>query len=883
MTDRDPLNNRRSKESSSYDEGDFSTAEDQQNSRSKDPRSKNSRSKLSVFENVLENAQSAFSSLSSLVAHRDKSGETTSSRRNVRDEIPSEAGRHRSSGHLSDRSERVSAGRSVDRSDRLADRSERASRADRSNRDDFHNQTKRIERTDRSGNADWVNRGDRADRTGHTERGDRTGRTSYADRGDRVSRASRFDSDSHDRSRRDSSRQTSFRERSFESSRQKGTNGARHASSANVSDRALSDRAPQRKRSGGSFRENYGRASDYARFSDNDIQEDYGISGRQRGNRSARTSYHAYEDDYSFSAQNRTSRTRYSERNGRQTDYGNYSDYDDWRDDRSFDEYGYDRDHDDRYASRTSRRGRHSEPEVYVKSGGRRGLFSGGFGGGFSGGSFLSFGSGGYGSGFRGGHAAGASILSSLPLPVFYALPVVVLILIIVLLVFIVSSVQSCTASDQGDQVEVQEVQPMNLSYQASVTGLDSVADSGTTIESFTLANEGQNYIPTLSDEGLNSIQTALTPFTENEYDIGFVLMDIQTGSGYAYNIDQEVYGASSFKGPVLLYGCQEALEPGILSINTVNDSASNAIIYSDNRSYYNMRALFEEYSEISLASWLANMNIDSNVESDTSFPHYSARESAKLWMNAYLYFTSSESDPDIVSWAQDLFSQTEVSMVRAGVDPTFALITDGGEVYISQTAQDQSSNSDQNGDSSQDGEGAQNQSGDNDHDNNQGGGDQSGDQSSGDASDQGSDSQDGNGNQSDNSSDGSDQSNDGDQSNDQQNDQASGLSAADMASSQSNIVVYDKAGWLNGETDDGLCDAGIVYDGDKAYLISVMSGAPDGDGTREALARLIAALWGQRATLAPSQGYVLVDPAQAQSSDQGSSDQGQESADQSN
>ena len=241
MTDRNPLNNRRSKESSLYDQDDFSAAEDQQYSRSK-----TSLSKLSVFENVLENAQSAFSSLTSLVTHRDKSGEATSSCRNARDEVPSEAGRHRSSGPLSDRSERVSAGRSVDRSDRMADRSERLSdrsertyRADRSNRDDFHNQTKRIERTDRSGNTDRVNRGDRADRTGHTERGDRANRTSYADRGDRASRTSRFDSDFHDRSRRDSSRQTSFQGSSFESSRQKGTNGARHASLANTSDRAL--------------------------------------------------------------------------------------------------------------------------------------------------------------------------------------------------------------------------------------------------------------------------------------------------------------------------------------------------------------------------------------------------------------------------------------------------------------------------------------------------------------------------------------------------------------------------------------------------------------------------------------------------------------------
>ena len=40
------------------------------------------------------------------------------------------------------------------------------------------------------------------------------------------------------------------------------------------------------------------------------------------------------------------------------------------------------------------------------------------------------------------------------------------------------------------------------------------------------------------------------------------------------------------------------------------------------------------------------------------------------------------------------------------------------------------------------------------------------------------------------------------------------------------------------------------------------MSGVPDGDDARQDLARLVAALWGQRSTLAPSQGYVLVDSA---------------------
>lgn len=570
--------------------------------------------------------------------------------------------------------------------------------------------------------------------------------------------------------------------------------------------------ASQRRRSSASLRSSYGRASDYARHADNDPRQDFELgdgyqSRRRRG-------------EFSDPDGGQIGRMSYSERGERDRRGERYPRGE--RHSRDYDEY--DASLEGGYASHASRRGRHSEPEVYVRSGSGRGIFGGG--------PSLPFGLGGYGTGYRGGHAAGGgSLFSALPLPVLYALPVVVLILIIVLLVFVVSSVQSCSSGGEQEQIEVQEVQPVNLSYQASVTGLDSVADSGSSIAGFTLANEGQNYMPSLSEEGQNTIQTALTPFMENEYDVGFILMDLQTGSGYSYNLDQEVYGASSFKGPVLIYGCQEALEPGILSIDTVNDSASNAIIYSDNNSYYNMRAIFEEYSEISLVNWLANMNIDSDVETDTSFPHYSVRESVKLWMNAYLYFTSSESDPEIVSWAQDLFSQTEVSMLRAGVDPSFALITDGGEVYINQTTQ-----TDQGGDQTNSEENT----------------DQSGDQSN---DDQSSDQQ------------SSDQSSD--QSASQQEDTSSGLSAADMATSGSSIVVYDKAGWLNGETDDGLCDAGIVYDGDKAYLISVMTGAPDGDGTREDVARLVAALWSQRSTLAPSEGYVLVEPAASSSTDQ--------------
>lgn len=778
MDDRGTSGNHRSKQSFSHEEDDYFAVSDRRNSRSK--------AQNQSQPKALEKVRSAFTSRS-YVNHGERAERTNRGRSSRADH--------------SEHTERISQRNATKRWD-ADNRGERNFRVDRANR------------SESAGRSDRANRSDNADRTRSVGRSDSAGRPQSANRLNNDGRMSRADR-TH---RADIRRRETYRDSNAESLRQGNSrNRIAGSSQRSRSARDASMDASQRRRSSASLRSSYGRASDYARHADNDPRQDFELG-----------------DGY----QSRRRRGEFSDPDGGQIDRMGYSERGER--DRRRERYPrgerYSRDYDDYdafleggYASRASRRGRHSEPEVYVRSGSGRGIFGGG--------PSLPFGLGGYGTGYRGGHAAGGgSLFSALPLPVLYALPVVVLILIIVLLVFVVSSVQSCSSGGEQEQIEVQEVQPVNLSYQASVTGLDSVADSGSSIAGFTLANEGQNYMPSLSEEGQNTIQTALAPFTENEYDVGFILMDLQTGSGYSYNLDQEVYGASSFKGPVLIYGCQEALEPGILSIDTVNDSASNAIIYSDNNSYYNMRAIFEEYSEISLVNWLANMNIDSDVETDTSFPHYSVRESAKLWMNAYLYFTSSESDPEIVSWAQDLFSQTEVSMLRAGVDPSSALITDGGEVYINQATQ-----TDQGGDQANSEENT----------------DQSGDQSNG---DQSSDQQSGDQQSNDQSS---------DQSASQQEDTSSGLSAADMATSGSNIVVYDKAGWLNGETDDGLCDAGIVYDGDKAYLISVMTGAPDGDGTREDLARLVAALWSQRSTLAPSEGYVLVEPTASSSTDQ--------------
>lgn len=128
-------------------------------------------------------------------------------------------------------------------------------------------------------------------------------------------------------------------------------------------------------------------------------------------------------------------------------------------------------------------------------------------------------------------------------------------------------------------------------------------------------------------------MRDAVSAITENNKAVGFAFIDLQTGSGYVYNLDQRVYGASSFKGHVLIYGCQQAAwKRGKPAFRGVNSSAQDAIINSDNTSYYRMRSVFESSASESLSAWLSSMNISTTLANDTSFPHYSARESLKLW-----------------------------------------------------------------------------------------------------------------------------------------------------------------------------------------------------------------------------------------------------------
>ena len=59
------------------------------------------------------------------------------------------------------------------------------------------------------------------------------------------------------------------------------------------------------------------------------------------------------------------------------------------------------------------------------------------------------------------------------------------------------------------------------------------------------------------------------------------------------------------------------------------------------------------------------------------------------------------------------------------------------------------------------------------------------------------------------------------------------------VASIGTNITVRNKAGWIDGQDDDAVCDSGIVTINGRDYLMVIMTNAPDSAAGEQAFAHL--------------------------------------------
>lgn len=186
-------------------------------------------------------------------------------------------------------------------------------------------------------------------------------------------------------------------------------------------------------------------------------------------------------------------------------------------------------------------------------------------------------------------------------------------------------------ALDSSDAT--QEPQELPTIDAAALQQIDAAQDAPA---AFSLGGEAA---PEVDEASLAALRAAIDAArADGEAEVGCIALSLETGRGVAFNLDARVYGASSFKGPycAYLYERMADEELGGIGLGEYERSlVASAIEYSDNDSY---AALRMTYDGEGFASWLEENGVSGELMSDTWYPHYSARESALLWLAAYRY-----------------------------------------------------------------------------------------------------------------------------------------------------------------------------------------------------------------------------------------------------
>lgn len=190
----------------------------------------------------------------------------------------------------------------------------------------------------------------------------------------------------------------------------------------------------------------------------------------------------------------------------------------------------------------------------------------------------------------------------------------------------------------------------------------------------------------TPDSETLEMLYSAMDELTENNRDFGFMLIDIDSGKGLSYNVDEIFYTASSIKGPFAAsFACQDP-------DTAVNWEATivNMLVNSDNDAY---TTLNDTYRRVFIQEWCEEIGIDPDPFR-YKYPHIPTRYLTALWMRSYEFFESGEFGAQAGSWFENPayslihseLGDRYVTRSKAGWlvdgDPTHTTTVDGGIVY---------------------------------------------------------------------------------------------------------------------------------------------------------------------------------------------------------
>ncbi len=163
-----------------------------------------------------------------------------------------------------------------------------------------------------------------------------------------------------------------------------------------------------------------------------------------------------------------------------------------------------------------------------------------------------------------------------------------------------------------------------------------------------------------LTDSDIDNIKSSIGSFTENSYDVSFVMMNVQTGKGIVYNTDELFYSASAIKAPYIAsLLAKDSLNTDRKTDDSLNAQIESILLWSDNDSY---ESLDERYDTYAFQPWADEADLDHSLDIAYRYLDLTSADLAKMWLQIYSDHTNGYIDEDI----SQLASNPETSSIHS-------------------------------------------------------------------------------------------------------------------------------------------------------------------------------------------------------------------------
>ena len=153
-----------------------------------------------------------------------------------------------------------------------------------------------------------------------------------------------------------------------------------------------------------------------------------------------------------------------------------------------------------------------------------------------------------------------------------------------------------------------------------------------------------------LSDREIDATKDAINSFNENSYDVSFVMVNVQTGKGIAYNTDELFYSASAIKAPYIVsLLAKDTLNEDRKTDDNLNAQIESILLWSDNDAYDSLDRTYDTYA---FQTWGSEAGLEHILELHHCYQNFTSADLAKMWLQIYCDNDKGYIDEDISQYA---------------------------------------------------------------------------------------------------------------------------------------------------------------------------------------------------------------------------------------